>query len=256
MGAAEPPIFALHGWGFNAASFAPCGGMLGGRRLIAADLPGHGSRRAETLPQEPDALVADLLAAAPARAVWLGWSLGGLLALAAAATAPRRVAALVLVATAASFVARPDWRLGMPSARLERMGKQLQADPDGTVHDFLTLQVLASRDARRSLRQLRAALAARGSAAPAALAAGLELLRRLDLRRAASTIQIPALVVGGGRDRLVRPEAVRDLGARLAGAETVLFEDAGHVPFLSHRKEFSDLVSGFLDRQGKQRVRA
>lgn len=254
--AARWPVFAVHGWGLNAAVFAPLGGAVGGRRLIALDLPGHGARGGERLGHDPAAVVADLLAAAPPRAVWLGWSLGGMLALAAAAARPERVARLVLVATAASFVARPGWPLGIPHARLERMGERLLEDPRRTVADFLTLQVLASASARPTLRRLRSALSERGMAAPSALADGLALLRGMDLRALAAGVDVATLVVGGARDRLVPPAAVRDLGARLACARTVVLDAAGHVPFLSHRDAFVDVLTGFLDRHGELRARA
>lgn len=252
----SPPLFALHGWGLNAAVFAPLGDVLGGHVLTAVDLPGHGRSRGQELGSDAGAAVEALLDLAPPRAVWLGWSLGGMLALAAAAARRERVAALILVASAASFVARPGWPLGMPGARLERMAEELMQDAGRTVSDFLTLQVLASKHARGSLRRLKAALAERGTAAPEALADGLALLQTLDLRRAAAQIDIPALVMGGGRDRLVRPAAVRDLGARLPRAETVVFKDAGHVPFLSHPEAFIDAVTEFLEREEERRARA
>lgn len=241
-----PPVFALHGWALNAAVFESLADRIGSSRLLAIDLPGHGRRREEALGRDSAALVGRLLDAAPPGAVWLGWSLGGMLALAAAAAAPEQVAGLVVVAAGASFVARPGWSAGMDGERLVRMGRQLLEDPARTVDDFLTLQVLSSRGGRHALRALKSALRERGTASPAALADGLALLEGLDLRAAAQRVRPPALIVGGGRDRLVHPAAVMDLAARMPHAELAMIDEAGHAPFLSHGERFAATVKPFL----------
>ncbi len=243
----EPlPILALHGWGLNAGVFDILRGRLAGRPLQAIDLPGHGCRSGETLGSDVVPVARQLLNQAPARAVWLGWSLGGMVALAAALADPERVAALVLVASSASFLARPGWSAGMSPDRLVRMGRQLLADPTGTVDDFLTLQVLSSGSARPALRHLRSALAEHGDAAPQALADGLALLEATDLRESVTALDMPALVIGGERDRLVHPEAVRDLAKRIPASRLAMFETAGHVPFLSHLGAFENEVRDFM----------
>jgi len=240
------PIFALHGWGLNAATLAPLADAFDGRGFIAVDLPGHGARRDEPFGRDVEVLAEGLLAQAPPRSVWMGWSLGGMLALAAAAAAPERVAALVTVASSPSFVARPGWPQGMPAERLRRMAADLSADMQQTVNDFLTLQVMSSRGGRATLRQLQASLHERGMASQQALDDGLHLLESLDLRSHVARLEMPLLAVGGARDRLVRPEAVEALADLVPRGEASVFDDAAHAPFLSHRTAFVGRVSDFL----------
>ena len=243
------PIFALHGWGMNAAVFDSLRNAFAGREFIAVDLPGHGRRHGEPLGSALEPLVREVLAQAPPRAVWLGWSLGGMLALAAAAAAPERVAGLVTVVASPSFVARPDWPAGMARENLVRMAAQLRADPVQTVSDFLTLQVLSSRSGRVTLKHLKSALSARGPADMEALGDGLKLLETLDLRPLLAALRTPLLAVAGARDRLVKPAAIRALVAAVPGAEMALFEAAAHAPFLSQRSEFVARVDDFLCRR-------
>ena len=240
------PIFALHGWGLNAATLAPLADAFAGHEFISVDLPGHGVLHDEPFGRDLEALVEGLLERAPPRAVWLGWSLGGMLALAAAGIAPKRVAALVTVASSPSFVARPDWPQGMPVERLQRMAFDLSADMEQTVNDFLTLQVMSSRGGRAALRQLQASLLERGMASPQALDDGLYLLEALDLRPRATELEMPLLAMGGGRDRLVRPAAIEAFADLAPHGRACVFEDAAHAPFLSHREDFVDRVSDFL----------
>lgn len=240
------PVFAIHGWAFNAAVFDSLAPILGIRGFSACDLAGHGRRRGETLGRDPEAVVRGLLEEAPSRAVWLGWSLGGLLALGAALAAPERVAALVLVSIGPAFSGGPDWPLGMPPERLERMSASLARDHEATVAEFLALSVVGSRHRGDALRAERDALACGGIAAKAALADGLALLAKIDHRTALPRIVMPALVLTGGRDRIVRPESARALAAGLSNARLHVIDDAGHVPFLSHPDEFGEALDDFL----------
>jgi pimeloyl-[acyl-carrier protein] methyl ester esterase len=240
------PVFALHGWGLNAAVFAGLESCLVEREFIPADLPGHGRRAGESLGRDPDSLVKRLLDAAPGRAVWLGWSLGGTLALAAALAAPERISALIVVAATPAFVARPNWPHGMPGVRLEKMAWELARDPEQTVKDFLALQVRASAAGRAALGKLRKALIARGPTNTRALADGLVLLEKMDYRGALDRIEQPTLVVAGGRDRLVQPAAARALVKALPNARLVLMEEAAHAPFLSHTEQFCREAKDFL----------
>ena len=71
-------------------------------RPLALDLRGHGAAR-DARPIGFDAIVADVLAAAPPRFVLCGYSMGGRIALHVALAAPERVERLVLVATTAGI---------------------------------------------------------------------------------------------------------------------------------------------------------
>ena len=101
---AGPPCLLLHGFtGSGAAWPQACVDGVGRHgRLLVPDLPGHGAaHRSNTvesyrLPSVLDALVGALDRAGVDRAVWMGYSMGGRLALAAAVLRPERVAGLVL----------------------------------------------------------------------------------------------------------------------------------------------------------------
>ncbi|NIV36280.1 MAG: alpha/beta fold hydrolase, partial [Anaerolineae bacterium] len=81
-----PDLVMLHGWGLHGGLFGPVIEPLAERfRLHLVDLPGHGrSPMLEgkyTLERIAEAITGEV----PAGAHWLGWSLGGRIALAAAA---------------------------------------------------------------------------------------------------------------------------------------------------------------------------
>ena len=61
-------------------------------------------------------------------------------------------------------------------------------------------------------------------------------------------IKSPALVMTGARDRLIQHENSRILASRIAGAELVVFEQAGHGFISDTAKESSEKIVRFLEQ--------
>lgn len=229
-----PDLVLLHGWGMNAAVWEPLLPGLSERfRLTVVELPGHGG--------SAPAAAADLsewaelcLSVAPACAHWLGWSLGGQVALRAALSAPERVTGLSLVATTPRFVQEPGWPCAMPVETFEQFAAALHGDPNATLSRFLALQVRGAEHARETLKLLRAELAQRPPSSETGLAQGLDLLLRNDLRAELKDLSCPSHWLFGSRDTLVPAEMQQKLPAILPDADIEEIRGAGHAPFLSH----------------------
>jgi pimeloyl-[acyl-carrier protein] methyl ester esterase len=238
-----PDLVLLHGWAMHGGILAPLAAQLRERwTLHVVDLPGHGHSRDDATPLTLDAIATALLARVPA-AVWLGWSLGGLVAQQAALAAPERIRGLVAIASPPRFVAAADWPDGVDATLFERFGDELAADWRGTVERFLALEVIGSEHARDDLRALRGQLFDRGEPAPRALADGLALLKGSDLRARLPALAGPSLWIGGRRDRLVAPAAVQAAAALAPGGRAVLIPGAGHAPFLHHAAAIAGAIA-------------
>lgn len=240
-----PALVLIHGWALHGGIFAPLVERLAPHcQLHVVDLPGHGFSREDSTPLKLPYLVNAIAAATPP-AVWCGWSLGGLVALHAAATLPQ-VRGLAMLAATPRFVRTADWPDAVEPAVFEQFGQDLQQDYRGTLERFLALDVMGSQHARSELRTLRDALVERGEPEPRALHEGLALLERTDLRGALPTLHKPGLWIGGQRDRLVAASAMHRATAQtpagLHVAHTI--DGGGHAPFLGH----ADTVAGLLQR--------
>ncbi|HEV2109947.1 MAG TPA: pimeloyl-ACP methyl ester esterase BioH [Gammaproteobacteria bacterium] len=242
-----PELVLLHGWGLHGGVWDTLMPRLTARfRVTRVDLPGHGLSRGTAMSAELGAAAQQLLVAVPADAVWLGWSLGGLLALRAALDAPENMRALILANTTPRFITATDWPHAMPPEQLQEFALGLQQDYRETLLRFLSLQVRGDEAARASLRQLREALFARGEPDTVSLAAGLELLRRSDLRAELARISMPTLVIAGGYDRLTPPGAGEAMARAIPGARHALIAKSAHAPFISHAEEFIQALGGFM----------
>jgi malonyl-CoA O-methyltransferase len=212
-------LVLLHGWSLNLRVWdSVVRELMRGCRVIAIDLPGHGKSDWDASASSPAAQawrVHETLAPLTERYALVGWSLGGQFALDLAAAMPAGIERLVLVSTTPRFLAGPGWPFGTAPALLTRLAARVRRGDGQAVDEFLALQVRgnAPRTAARVLKSLRSALARHGAARPEALAHGLERLRDADLRPALPMVRVPALVVAGTRDRIVRPGASRALAA-------------------------------------------
>lgn len=238
-----PDLVLIHGWGLHGGIWGELPARLAEHfRVTTLDLPGHGRSRTTGEALSLTAFTDSVAALCPAPAIWLGWSLGGLLALDAARRYPQKVAKLVLVGTTPKFVQAPDWPHAMPAEVFAGFAQSLVQDYRATLLRFLSLHVGGNESARALLKQLRAGMFAHGEPQAEALAAGLAILEQTDLRAGLADIQIPAWVVHGSHDRLAPPAAGEYLATQLPRARLLRIEGAGHAPFLSHAPQFADAV--------------
>lgn len=236
-------LVMLHGWAMHSGIFAPFARVLAARfRLHLVDLPGHGYSRDEAMCFE----IADCarrVAARVPRAIWLGWSLGGLVALRAALDEETKVRGLVMIASSPRFVVGEDWPHGVAPEVFAEFGAGLSNDYRRTIERFLALETLGSEHAREELRDLKAHVFDRGEPAMSALTDGLSILDRADFRDELSRLPTPSLWIAGRRDRLIRPAAMR--WAADAAHGRYLECDSGHAPFLAHAAALADAVAEF-----------
>ena len=97
---AGPPVVCVHGVTGHGGRFRELAGRLGGHRVVAVDVRGHGSSTWEA-PWTVDTHLADLAETTDAlgigAATWIGHSFGGRLVASLAAGAPERVERAVLL---------------------------------------------------------------------------------------------------------------------------------------------------------------
>lgn len=242
-------VVLLHGWGMHSGVWEDAVEALADHyRVTVMDLPGHGFSRGFAAGQTlRDLSLAVVAAGAPARAAWIGWSLGGLIAQRLAIDVPERVTKLALVGSSPCFVRRPDWPHAMEYRVLHLFAETLGMNYHATLKRFLALEVHGSEHAAAQLRWLREIVFQHGEPDTTALRNGLSILETEDLRGEWRHIDCPSLVLLGRRDNLVPASAGAAMQALLPKARLHVFERAGHAPFFSHLTEFISCLRAFLD---------
>ncbi len=241
-------LVMLHGWGMNSSVWSDFAHQLAADyRVTLIDLPGHGHSPYHGQ-QSLSGWAEACLAVAPVRAVWLGWSLGSMVALQAAHLAPQRVAGVMVVAGMPRFVQGKDWPHAMAPRTLDLFIQALGEDHGRTLERFLALQMLGSDLAQETLRRLKTRLRERPDPHPEALETGLDLLKSADLRPSLGELACPTAWLYGDRDTLAPAKASQLLPDWLSPVETGVIPGAAHTPFLSHPTETRRAVRRFLEQ--------
>ena len=230
-------LVLLHGWGLNAEVWDCITPELSSQfTLHLVDLPGFG-RSGGVGAMSLTEMTHQVLAKAPEKAMWLGWSLGGLVASQAALTAPARVQALVTVASSPCFAAHDAWP-GIKPDVLAGFQQQLSEDFQRTVERFLALQTMGTESARQDARRLKNTVLALPMPDAEVLNGGLEILKTADLRTELATLKMPFLRLYGHLDGLVPRKIIPLLDAQWPNSQSYVFAKAAHAPFISHPAEF------------------
>lgn len=242
-----PDLVLLHGWAMHGGVFEPLVTRLQQRyRLHCVDLPGHGrSVAAQQFALDP---IADELAARWPRAIWLGWSLGGLVALRLALRHPQAARALILVAASPRFTLAEDWPCAVAPAVFEQFASALAADLPRTLERFLALETLGAEHAQQERHWLRSLIQAVPQPSATLLTQGLGILHDCDLRSELAELSCPSLWIGGRRDRLVPPAALERAAAMTPNGRSEVLGQAAHAPFIGQPEAFVQALEPFLEQ--------
>ena len=234
------PLILIHGWGSSAAIFDELMDRLPACNSLAPDLPGYGASTATTkvdLTVLCDDFIHWFDALGLEKVTLLGWSLGGMIAQELATRFPKRITRLILVATTPRFVATPDWPHGLSDSAVRVLARDFKRAPTPTLAKFWSLQFQGECPPPSPLRV---------DVDPATAIGGLELLRRIDLRRHLAAITLPTLVLHGSADVIIPIAAGRFLSAALPQAHFHELSGCGHAPFYRAAAPVSAVIRDFL----------
>ena len=241
-----PALVLIHGWGLNGAVWEHVIPTLSAHfEVHVVDLPGFGLSNHLPVSDDLSAWSDALVSAIDKPAIWLGWSLGGLVATQAALDHPHLVTKLITVASSPKFVEYQQW-IGIKPDVLSLFQTQLQQDFSTTLDRFLAIQAMGSASAKQDIKNLQEALKLRPMPAPLALKVGLALLESVDLRTQLSDISQPFLRMYGRLDSLVSHRVIKHIDALAPQSDKVVIAKASHAPFISHRQEFLEQLLAFI----------
>lgn len=210
--------------------------------MVAVDAPGHGSQAATSADLDGSA---DLAATAVGHGIYLGYSMGGRVALHLALAHRDLVTALVLVSATAGLDTDHERRARRSDD--ERLATHIEdVGVDQFLDEWLARPLFAGLDATTQHRSERQTNTAAGLAASLRLS-GLGTQRPLWEHLAELTM--PVLVVAGADD-----PKFSDLACRMAhdigpSATLAVIDDAGHTVHLEASEAFAATLDGWLDER-------
>lgn len=274
-----PVIVCVHGLGGSAENWAALAPLLAGRhRVIAPDLAGHGMTRSlgrGTAVQANAVLLHRFIEAVPGGPVILmGNSMGGMISLLVAGSAPDLISGLILLDPALPFVpSRPDPLVTALFAlyatpgigRLITAGRR-RMPPESAVASVLAVccadPSLVPRDivARHvQVARHRAAFEEAGqdfAAAIRSVIATAGSVRGHSYRARIRAVTCPVLLLHGSADRLVPVTAAAAAARAHPAWSVVILSGVGHVPQLEAPQRCAEEIGRWLAAEGPRPPRS
>jgi len=244
-----PALVLIHGWALHGAVFNPLVERLAKSfQLYVVDLPGYGlsHKRNCALPLTE---LTRVIAEKVPPAIWCGWSMGGLLALHAAATLPQ-VRGLIMLSSTPCFVRTKQWFFAMEPAVFEQFRQGLNHNAPRTLERFLALNVKGSIYALKSLRYLHQVLNQSPFPDFNTLNHGLDWLQHSDFHVFLPQLNIPNIWIGGELDHLIPAQALHKAAALVADEQAQtkvhILPGCAHVPFIDQPDTVAQLICDFI----------
>lgn len=233
------PLVFLHGVGSDKSVWAPQLAHFGkSRRALAFDYPGYGESEFVEGATRDD-FAASILAAMDAlgieRAHICGLSLGGVIAIAMRAAAPRRCASLII---ADSFAIHPDGQGIYERSVAASRAMTMQQMAEGRVGALLGS---AATDELRG--EVVATMAAID---PDAFRLGAAAVWLADQRDRAIEISVSTLILVGDEDGITPPVLSQELDRLIADPRLVVIPGAGHLSNAEQPDRFNRALDEFL----------
>jgi len=249
------PLLLLHGFtgSWRAWGDSLLVGLARRRWVLALDLPGHGST---SVPDDPafhtlSAVVATCVRVLDRRGIrdadWLGYSMGGRMALGAAVMEPERVRRLILE-SASPGLEHPEERALRRESDARRAAGIETGGVEAFVEEWLSLPLFATQArlpprVRARERTRRLGNRARGLAASLR---GAGTGNQPSFWGDLPGLRIPVLLLSGGDD-LRYGEVAGRMASRLPSATHRVVVGAGHAVHLERPREWLLEVGRFLE---------
>jgi pimeloyl-[acyl-carrier protein] methyl ester esterase len=245
-GLSKLPLILLPGWGMAATVWEPiAAGLAQQYELIFSDW-----YRAQTVADFKTGAVEVIEREVAGNFAVMGWSLGSLVALELAREYRDRLAHLIVFSGTGRFTMDQStgYTAGWPKPVLNRMQLNLSQDYFATISAFYNA-IFSESDKKQGIPERFLSIASKfqDQLKSPNLLAGLEYLIQTDHRPILKNIQVPTLLIHGSDDKICPISAAEYVKSQLAGLKRlIVFDGAGHLPFLTHPARCLQAIKSFI----------
>lgn len=252
---AKTTLIFLHGIGGGKMGFKSSVDYFAslGYRALAWDMPGYGdSPLTGTLSFASLAHSLEMMldAAKVQRAVLVGHSMGGMVALQAWTLCPQRIEGLVIAASSPAFGQQEgDFQQQFVAQRLAPLnaGKTMSQVADRLVPSMVAPDALpAGAGLKDYPAGLALAHACMSAVPPETYRASLQALVTFEQRAALPSIAVPTLCLAGEHDKTAPPEVLRRMAQKIPGAQYECIPGVGHLMGFEQEAPFHQAVLKFV----------
>ena len=230
---AGPTLVFAHSLGLNCRIWDDVIARFPDHRCIAYDLRGHGQSDVPPGPYSMGAMVTDAETICDALdlkdVVFVGLSIGGMIAQGLAVKRLDLVRAMVIISTGAKLGQPDPWHARAKAAR--------ELGMSAVVDDHMTRWNVTTDAARAMLL----------AAPPEGYAATCEAIAGTDFYTPTSGLRLPTLGLSGDKDKATPPDLVRETTDLIPGSDFQLIKGAGHISPVTHSADLAAKLHAFLN---------
>ncbi len=250
IGSGEPVIF-IHGWAADSSVWDPVLEELSKNiRMILVDLRGCGESPFIECEDFIESSVLDVAVLAKKlglnRFSVLGWSLGGMIAMKLAARLSDKVDRSILVSTTPKFVKDGTFDTAIEKTAYQNMLRILKRSPEKTLEYFRSILFSEKEKITKNLESLQKLASNTRPQMLSTLVSSLESLGRADFRSVLPMIKQKTLIIHGNMDKICFFGAGEYLSKHIKNSKFMAIDNAGHMPFLTQKKEVTKAIQEFI----------
>lgn len=246
-----PPVVFIHGFPFSHKMWVFPGGqteaLSASHRVIAYDVRGHGESEVGDGHYTIELFVDDLIALLDhlnlGKAVLVGLSMGGYIALRAAERNPERVRALVLCDTKSEADSN--------EAKIKRAAsiKGIKTNGPRVFAQNFVANVFTADSFNARPEAIKMIQSVIERTAPLSLCGTtLALAARTDTTASLPSFEQPTLIMVGEHDALTPPSASQAMKEKIPNSELFIIPNAAHMSNLENPEEFNKYLAAFLQK--------
>jgi len=238
-------VVLFHGAGCNHYHMQPIVDQLSSHyRVTNIDLPGAGQSDWQSSMKTIYDIVDVLLPHLPQQAIYVGWSFGGLLAMATAVKYPDRVKRIVGIGTTPKFIETENWP-GFPQPGFKVLFPNMREHGFGNfIKSFCDAEFADIEPKPTAYHELLAWLNDKHHMDVETFAEITEITDATDLRKEFAAFQCRVDLIFGEMDGAVPyPAEIKTLNPNI-NIHTI--PGAHHMPFWTHPKEFNQVLNSIL----------
>jgi pimeloyl-[acyl-carrier protein] methyl ester esterase len=231
-------LVLLHGWSFHSDVWQSIIPVLSEHwQVTVIDFPGFGRSEMLEGSYSVEQIAELMLPHINSSSTILGWSMGGYVAMHLAKHYPERVLGLMTTGCNPKFLEDDAWT-GVSLDFFETFCQQVRLKAGKALRQFCLLMQQGQENPTNYYKYLLSLLLKYGEPSVSALRYGLEILNSRDMRDSLLKIQCPQLHIYGDGDLLAKFNE--------GSINTKVYQQCGHIPFISHQKDFIADTSNFM----------
>ncbi|WP_075432442.1 alpha/beta fold hydrolase [Buchnera aphidicola] len=236
----------FHGWGLDSNIWTYILTILKPYyNIYFIDFPGFGKNIKEPL-KNFNEISQKILKKLPEKVIWIGWSMGGLMATDIGLKYPERTKGIILITSSPCFIEKKNW-LGIKIVTLKKIKKEILTNYSNFLKSFQVLHI--KNKLKINIHVLNFNNIKKNFLKPTknSIKYGLKWLIQIDQRKKICNIQVPLLQIYGSLDNMVPARIDVKLKNLYQKHYSYVIPYSKHAPFFSHPKELCYIIMQFIN---------